>query len=254
MSEYYGDHSEDQTVYIPFSTFEATGGSVTISDLVTTDVFVYKNGVVLADPDAGVTVTIDAGTGDGAHLVIIDTSADAQYVTGADYQVKFEGATIDGETVNPFIGCFSIENRHQRGTNSALLAASVTISDGAIESDMTHIHGTALTETAGLLAGGFKKFFNVAAPTGTLLSLPDAVPDDPGGLLITIDGSLDMDRIIELLEGDEELDYAQTPARRIIFLKGTGTEILKKQLKQIDGITNITAVTQTIGKSEDEAV
>jgi hypothetical protein len=38
-----------------------------------------------------------------------------------------------------------------------------------------------LTETAGLLAGGFKKFFNVATPTGTLNSLADAVPGAAGG-------------------------------------------------------------------------
>ena len=34
---------------------------------------------------------------------------------------------------------------------------------GVVKSNLAQILGTALTETAGLLAGGFKKFFNVSA-------------------------------------------------------------------------------------------
>lgn len=55
--------------------------------------------------------------------------------------------------------------------------------NGNMKSSLVEILTTALTETAGLLAGGFKKFFNVAAPTGTLLSIPDAAPAAIGGLL-----------------------------------------------------------------------
>lgn len=54
-------------------------------------------------------------------------------------------------------------------------------SGGYVPADMTHIHGTALTETATQLAGAFTKFFDVAAPTATCLSLPDAVPGEAGG-------------------------------------------------------------------------
>ena len=86
-----------------------------------------------------------------------------------------------------------------------------------------------------------------------LLSLPGVAPNAAGGLIISTDGGLDADRIIELLEGDEKLDYGQTPARRIIYLKGTDTEILKKQLLKVGG-GNVTAVTETIGESENEAV
>lgn len=56
---------------------------------------------------------------------------------------------------------------------------------GVVKSNLSQILGTALTETSGLIAAGFKKFFNVASPTGTLNSLPDAVPDAAGGLPIT---------------------------------------------------------------------
>lgn len=54
-----------------------------------------------------------------------------------------------------------------------------------MQSDLRLVLGTAPTESAGgRLAGGITKFFNVATPTGTLNSLPDAVAGAAGGLLI----------------------------------------------------------------------
>ncbi len=69
-----------------------------------------------------------------------------------------------------------------------ILLTSGTFEDGSgdaieVQSDLIKIHGTALTETAGLLAGAFSKFFNKATPTGTVNSLPDAVPGASGGLI-----------------------------------------------------------------------
>jgi hypothetical protein len=58
------------------------------------------------------------------------------------------------------------------------------VTSGVVKANLVQILGTLLTETAGLLAGGFKKFFNVAAPTGTLNSIPDAVPAAVGGLAL----------------------------------------------------------------------
>lgn len=55
---------------------------------------------------------------------------------------------------------------------------------GVVKSNLSQILGTALTETAGLIAAAFKKFFNVATPTGTVNSLPDAVAGAAGGLFI----------------------------------------------------------------------
>lgn len=78
----------------------------------------------------------------------------------------------------------------------ARLPAALT-ANGNMKASLVEILTTALTETVGLLAGGFKKFFNVAAPTGTLNSIPDAVAGATGGLFIagtnaatTITGSL----------------------------------------------------------------
>lgn len=56
---------------------------------------------------------------------------------------------------------------------------------GVVKANLAQILGTALTETSGQIAAAFKKFFDKAAPTGTINSLPDAVPDASGGLPVT---------------------------------------------------------------------
>lgn len=54
-----------------------------------------------------------------------------------------------------------------------------------VPADVSRVLGTTLTEgAAGRLAGGVVKFFNVASPTGTVNSIPDAVAGANGGLLI----------------------------------------------------------------------
>lgn len=55
---------------------------------------------------------------------------------------------------------------------------------GVVKANLTQILGTVLTETAGQIAAAFKKFFDKSSPTGTINSLPDAVPGAAGGLLI----------------------------------------------------------------------
>lgn len=64
---------------------------------------------------------------------------------------------------------------------------------GVVKANLAQILGTALTETAGQIAAAFKKFFDVATPTGTVNSLPDAAPDAAGGLPISDAGGLDLD-------------------------------------------------------------
>jgi len=184
---YQGDFVEDATVYIPFNTFDSNdpSASVTITDLVAGDVEVYKDGVIQTTPGAGVTVNLNVGANNGSHMIEVDTSntTDAGfYVTGADYQVRINGTTVDAATINAWVGSFSIQNRFMRGTDSALLAANVTVANGAIDAKVTYIMDTILTEGgAGRLAAAFIKLFDVTSPTGTVNSLPDAVPGAAGG-------------------------------------------------------------------------
>lgn len=61
----------------------------------------------------------------------------------------------------------------QTGTGTGQL----DFTSGVVKANLAQILGTALTETAGLLAGGFKKFFNIATPAATMdhLVLVDTV-------------------------------------------------------------------------------
>lgn len=70
------------------------------------------------------------------------------------------------------------------GPNMVLIPLSkVDILNG--ESDLVSILGTFLTETAGQIAIAFKKFFDKGSPTGTINSLPDAIPGANMGLTTT---------------------------------------------------------------------
>lgn len=51
-----------------------------------------------------------------------------------------------------------------QGADNNTILSSINIANGSVESDLTYIHGTALTETAGQLAAAFKKLFDVATP------------------------------------------------------------------------------------------
>ena len=155
MVSYYGDFAEDDTVDIPFNTFTSDdpSASSTITNFINTDVHIHKDGGVgQRNNAAGITVSVDFDGITGNHLVKIDTSDDTVagfWVTGSEYQVRIEGTTVDGATVNSWIGAFSIE---RAGGVIALLkliqAAVITNAAGAdIAADIIAVKA----ETASIL-------------------------------------------------------------------------------------------------------
>ncbi|KKN70110.1 hypothetical protein LCGC14_0434350 [marine sediment metagenome] len=129
---YVGDFVENAIVYVTFNTFDSNdpSASVTITDLVAGDVQIFKDGVIQTTPGAGVTLSLNLGANNGSHLIAIDTSNTTDggfYVTGADYQVRINGTTVDAGTINAWVGTFSIENRSMRGTDGA----NTTVPDAA---------------------------------------------------------------------------------------------------------------------------
>jgi hypothetical protein len=116
---------------------------------------------------AGVTVLASVGT---AATSTAQTGDSYALVNGASGVVAIKNQTAAIETDTQDI--------------QARVPAALT-ANGNIKASLVEILTTALTETAGLLAGGFKKFFNVATPTGTVNSLPDAVAGANGGLPTT---------------------------------------------------------------------
>ena len=131
-----------------------TGGAYTTEDQADWTFNYVREGVAAAVADA----TIMAGTlgtwADGKSKPFGTTGlwqidfADAAFAAGVDYVTLL--VTHD---------------------NGDFIPATMTIELAGRESDVVKIHGTALTETAGQLAAGFKKVFNVATPVFTAASV-----------------------------------------------------------------------------------
>lgn len=156
MVQYFGDFAEDDTVLIPFNTFDSNdpSASVTITNLADADIMVHKDGGLTQIATDGATVVIDFDSITGNHLVTIDTSAHADYSTGSEYAVRIEGTTVDGATINAWIGSFSIERAGgalaliKAGNLSANVeqwlgtAAATPSVAGVPEVDLTHLGGS----------------------------------------------------------------------------------------------------------------
>lgn len=182
---YYGDFAEDDTVNIVFNTFTSDdpSASCTITNLVAGDIKIHKDGHVdeKASSD-GITVVIDFDGITGNHLVTIDTSDDTGaagfWVTGSEYQVRMEGTTVDGATINAWVGSFSIE---RAGGVLARLETLITTVGAA---------GVGLTEAGGdgdhlTEAGGDGDHLVEAGGDGdhlTAINLPNQTMDITGSL------------------------------------------------------------------------
>jgi len=143
---YYGDFAEDATVRIPFNTFSSDDpqASSTITNLADSDLHVHKDGGTTQIATDGATVSIDYDTITGNHYAVIDTSAHADYSTGSEYAVRMEGTTVDGGTINAWIGSFSIERSggalaYMKA--GSVVAASVTGAVGSVTGAVGSVTG-----------------------------------------------------------------------------------------------------------------
>jgi hypothetical protein len=133
--------------------------------------------------------TINANLGQTQPVNFTGTAGSA--LVKAD-MVDIAGATVSTSTAQIGVNTVNLGGTSQTGRDigaSVLLSSGsstgqLDFTSGVVKVNLVQILGTVLTETAGLLAGGFKKFFNVATPTGTLNSIPDAVAGAAGGLFI----------------------------------------------------------------------
>lgn len=130
----------------------------------------------------------DAATATGEFQALIDVSA---LVIGDIYQFKVYEKIISGGTQRVVFNA-TIANaqpspiwaspvfRLMHGWDMTLLKlagadAAITWSIRETSSNLTHILGTALTETAGQIAAAFKQFFDVGTPTGTMKAITNVV-------------------------------------------------------------------------------
>lgn len=169
MVPYCGDFAEDDTVDIVFNAFTSNdpSASATITNFVNTDVHIHKDlGVSQRNNAAGITVTVDFDGITGNHAIKIDTSDDTVggfWVTGSEYQVRIEGTTVDGATVNAWVGTFSIE---RAGGTVALLKL---------------IQAAVITNAAG--ADVAADIIAMKAETATIVNDTDVIDDGTSGLV-----------------------------------------------------------------------
>ena len=135
---YLGDFVLGSIVYLPFNTFDSSGASCTVTNFIDTDVHIHKDGgLVQRNNAAGVVVSIDYDSITGNHLIAIDTSDNTVagfFAAGHEYDVRLEGITVDGKTLNVWVGKFSIENRLSAFISKLLANKAVQNKEtGAIE-------------------------------------------------------------------------------------------------------------------------
>ena len=56
--------------------------------------------------------------------------------------------------------------------------------------------------------------------------------------------------ILDILQGDESIDTGVTPWNRVVKLKGTSTELIRKKLRDVTGAT-VTSTTTVIGSAKE---
>ena len=127
---YVGDFAGTETIMIPFNTFSSDdpSASVIISDLAAGDVEIHKDGsLTQRSSDAGVAVDIDVDGVTGNHWITIDLSDNTDagfYSSGSQFAVRMEGTTVDGATINAWIGTFTI-GKIQTAVTAALTAMNL---------------------------------------------------------------------------------------------------------------------------------
>lgn len=104
-------------------------------------------------------------------------------MSDTDVDTVISGNT-DIDSILAIVNHVDYGNAHLVRSTTPANTLTVDASHRAL-SDIASILGTALTETAGQIAAAFKKFFDISTPTGTVNSLPDAVPGANGGVPTT---------------------------------------------------------------------
>lgn len=116
MTIHLGNIPASSTLYVPFSTYDANGASVTITGLATSDIEIYKNGsVTQRSSDSGYTLLdtdgIDFDSTTGIHGFSVDLSDNTDagfYAVGSFYWIVVASITVSSQTVNFVAATFRI--------------------------------------------------------------------------------------------------------------------------------------------------
>jgi len=179
----------------------------------------------IVDWTSGRVVTVDKAfsftptVGDAVHIhnKYADTNVthlDSSAIQQASGYIKISDGTGTGQIA---LASGKVDVSHLAG--SAIQQASgyikvsagtgtgqLSLSSGVIKADLTQILTTALTETSGYLAAGFKKFFNVATPAFTVESVNQAADNN----VILAHASYGLAKLVRSTTPANTLDVAAT--------------------------------------------
>jgi hypothetical protein len=183
-------YKPSDTAYAEFVTSRFDTGAATTADSLPTGTF-NRNGtddgtttVTVTNLDTGRykaswTIPVGAAAGDSC-MVTIAATVNSVAGKGVVWQAVLDGKRVtDIADANNRVDVIKIAGATQtaRDIGASVLLSTGTgtgqldFTSGVVKANLVQILATALTETAGLLAGGFKKFFNVAAPSLTCLGV-----------------------------------------------------------------------------------
>lgn len=181
-----GDFVKGATVRVPFNSTSGTGASITLAT--NGAVRVYRDGST-AEITAGVTFSEDFDAATGMHYALIDTS-NAAYTMPAEYDVSVVGAVVDGQTVNAWIGRFSLGRAEPEtpviGLAQAGAAGSVTLPLAASAANDFY-NGSVVTIASGTGAGQSRFIPTYVGATRVATVDPNWVtpPDTTSVLVVT---------------------------------------------------------------------
>ena len=190
----------DDVVVFSVSTHTPSTGAVTDADSVPSyRVYEDETGTAIL---TGSMAKLDDANTTGFYSEQITLSAANGFEKGKSYNILITAAVgaITGATERFLqIGPQAADVRQWTGTNVATPdtagypkvthksgsgTGELDITSGVVKANLAQILGTALTETSGQIAAAFTKWFNVATPTGTVNSIPDAVAGAASGLAL----------------------------------------------------------------------
>jgi hypothetical protein len=153
--------------------------------MVQADIEVQLTGVDLMDAVRGGMTALPNAAAEAAGGLYTRGSGAGQINQPANGLIDANVTRFGGTAGTFSAGRPEVNTTHLAGTSQTArdIGASVLLStgtgtgqldftSGVVKANLAQILGTALTETAGQIAAGFKKFFNVASPTAQADNLP----------------------------------------------------------------------------------
>jgi len=232
MTIHFGNVPAGSVLYIPFTSYNSAGASVTLTGLAVTDIEIYKNGsttqrasdngYTLLDTDG---IDFDGITGlHGFSIDLSDNSDSGFYAAGAQYWVVVSTVTIDGQTVTLLACTFRIQDDPP---------TAAAIADAVWDEDLT---GHTTTDSAGQLVA------DTAVTVSSLVSSFNGIPQ--GVWEYGVDGAVTAEQSMRLQ--NSALGGKLSGA-------GTGTETVRdladtkdRLVYTVDDNGNRTAVTRDL--------